>query len=156
MHPGSCIHCIVGSCSLIRCIQTTSHLSVGIKLARQSVVMGRCAVFFPHRSSTPTWVFLSPLPSCSFVVHFVFHPSFSRRISPLLTLKLIPVPQIVVMDRGVVSFANKIQRAEAAGAVAVIICQNCDVWPYTMTDSKNEAKDLKIPAIMIRKEHGKR
>lgn len=63
--------------------------------------------------------------------------------------------QIVVLERGGVTFAKKASRAQAAGAVAVIIVQTLDVWPYTMTDSTDEGKDLSIPAFMISAKHGK-
>ncbi|KAH9124839.1 hypothetical protein LEN26_001290 [Aphanomyces euteiches] len=62
--------------------------------------------------------------------------------------------KIVVFERGVCTFASKIQRAQDAGARAVIIIQTFDVWPYTMTDSKGEGVGLSIPAFMISKSQG--
>ncbi|DAZ93419.1 TPA: hypothetical protein N0F65_000070 [Lagenidium giganteum] len=61
---------------------------------------------------------------------------------------------IVVLDRGAVTFAQKVIRAQKAGAVAVIIIQNVDVWPYTMTDSKGESAGLTIPAFMMSMKQG--
>lgn len=61
------------------------------------------------------------------------------------------------MDRGVCTFASKALRANAAGAVAAVIVQTHDVWPYVMEDSKGEAKaggGLEIPVCMISKEKG--
>ncbi|RLN71008.1 hypothetical protein BBJ28_00002487 [Nothophytophthora sp. Chile5] len=63
--------------------------------------------------------------------------------------------QIVVMKRGGCTFARKVLRAQAAGAAAVIIVQTMDVWPYTMTDSTGESKDVAIPAFMMSAKHGK-
>lgn len=63
--------------------------------------------------------------------------------------------KIVVMERGVCTFAQKVLRAQAAGAAAVVIVQTVDVWPYTMTDSKGESKAVAIPAFMLSTKHGK-
>ncbi|CEG37306.1 zinc finger family protein [Plasmopara halstedii] len=57
--------------------------------------------------------------------------------------------KIVVMARGGCTFAQKVLRAQAAGAAGVIIIQNVDVWPYTMTDSTGESKNVIIPAFMM-------
>lgn len=59
------------------------------------------------------------------------------------------------MERGVCTFAQKVLRAQAAGAVAAIIIQTMDVWPYTMTDSKGESSAITIPAFMLSTKHGK-
>lgn len=64
---------------------------------------------------------------------------------------------VLVMDRGISTFASKALRAEAAGAVAAVIIQTHDVWPYMMEDSKGEAKaagGLGIPVCMVSKENG--
>ncbi|RLN53392.1 hypothetical protein BBJ29_004274 [Phytophthora kernoviae] len=63
--------------------------------------------------------------------------------------------KIVVMTRGGCTFARKVLRAQAAGAAGVIIIQTVDVWPYTMTDSTGESKDVTIPAFMMSSKHGK-
>ncbi|OQR96603.1 hypothetical protein ACHHYP_14628 [Achlya hypogyna] len=63
--------------------------------------------------------------------------------------------KIVLMERGVCTFAAKVLRAQAAGAVAVIVVQTADVWPYTMTDSKGEGATMAIPAFMISAKQGK-
>ena len=47
---------------------------------------------------------------------------------------------MVVLQRGVVSFANKSMRAAQAGAVAVIVSQTAGVWPFVMADSAGELK----------------
>ncbi|OWZ04867.1 hypothetical protein PHMEG_00023156 [Phytophthora megakarya] len=57
--------------------------------------------------------------------------------------------KIVVMARGGCTFARKVLRSQAAGAAGVIIIQTVDVWPYTMTDSSGESKDVTIPAFMM-------
>ncbi|ETV81641.1 hypothetical protein, variant 1 [Aphanomyces astaci] len=62
--------------------------------------------------------------------------------------------KIVLLERGVCTFASKIQRAQAAGAVAVVVVQTADVWPYAMTDSSGEGTSLSIPAFMISKKQG--
>ncbi|KUG01539.1 E3 ubiquitin-protein ligase RING1 [Phytophthora nicotianae] len=63
--------------------------------------------------------------------------------------------KIVVMARGGCTFAQKVLRAQAAGAAGVIIIQTVDVWPYTMTDSTGESKDVTIPAFMMSAKVGK-
>ena len=63
---------------------------------------------------------------------------------------------VVLLQRGKVGFADKARRAQAAGAVAVIVGQTADVWPYTMTDSKTNGEGVDIPVIMLRKEHAAR
>jgi hypothetical protein len=66
---------------------------------------------------------------------------------------------IVVADRGVISFAAKALRLQAAGAAAVVIVQPAgSAWPYTMTDSKGEgaAGGLAVPVVMVRPEDGTR
>lgn len=63
--------------------------------------------------------------------------------------------KIVVMARGGCTFVRKVLRAQAAGAAGVIIIQNIDVWPYTMTDSTGESKDVMIPAFMMSAKVGK-
>ncbi|KAG7393304.1 hypothetical protein PHYBOEH_006146 [Phytophthora boehmeriae] len=63
--------------------------------------------------------------------------------------------KVVVMIRGGCTFARKVLRAQAAGAVGVIIIQTANIWPYTMTDSTGESKDVSIPAFMMSAKHGK-
>ncbi|KAF4033677.1 Ring finger domain [Phytophthora infestans] len=63
--------------------------------------------------------------------------------------------KIVVMARGGCTFAQKVLRAQAAGAAGVIIIQTVDVWPYTMTDSSGESKNVTIPAFMMSAKVGK-
>jgi hypothetical protein len=58
------------------------------------------------------------------------------------------------MQRGGITFAQKILRAQEAGALAVIIVQTFDVWPYTMTDSTGEGLSIKIPAFMLSMKQG--
>lgn len=62
---------------------------------------------------------------------------------------------VAVVRRGVVSFAVKAHRAQAAGACAVLVVNQAGAaWPYTMTDSKGEAAGLRIPVLMVRTEDG--
>lgn len=66
---------------------------------------------------------------------------------------------MLIIDRGACTFASKALRAQAAGAVAAVIVQTQDVWPYVMEDRKGEAKaggGLNIPVCMVRKEKGQR
>lgn len=71
---------------------------------------------------------------------------------------------IILLKRGKVSFAKKALRAVEAGAAAVVIAQEFDVWPFLMGDSgnelntlmasnesnKEERKIVPIPVLMIR------
>jgi hypothetical protein len=60
---------------------------------------------------------------------------------------------VVVVKRGKCSFALKALRAEKAGAIAVLVMNTMNVWPFTMGDSKNEGGDIHIPSVMCRKDH---
>ncbi len=57
--------------------------------------------------------------------------------------KLAPQVQdrIALMDRGVITFGEKMRRAASAGARAVVVCQTDEkaAWPYTMTDTSASA-----------------
>jgi hypothetical protein len=58
---------------------------------------------------------------------------------------------IAIFSRGVVSFAVKALKAEAAGALGVVVINSKDcAWPYTMSDSSNVGKNLSIPVVMVR------
>lgn len=64
---------------------------------------------------------------------------------------------ILVVDRGVCTFASKGLRAQAAGALAVVVVQTFDVWPYMMEDTRGEAKagdGLRIPMCMVSQADG--
>eukprot|EP00388_Colpodella_angusta_P043237 GDKK01058871.1.p1 GENE.GDKK01058871.1~~GDKK01058871.1.p1 ORF type:complete len:196 (+),score=21.90 GDKK01058871.1:1-588(+) len=60
---------------------------------------------------------------------------------------------MVLLDRGVVSFASKCMRAIEAGAAAVIVAQTAGVWPFVMADSAKELQsagvEISIPVVMI-------
>lgn len=57
---------------------------------------------------------------------------------------------VALIDRGAVSFDEKIVRAQAAGAIGVIIVQNLDEPPFTM----GTATAFDIPGVMISKSLG--
>jgi len=61
---------------------------------------------------------------------------------------------IVLMKRGDIPFTKKVQMAQAAGAVAVIVIQTGSGWPYTMTDQNKQSKDLVIPCVMVSSQDG--
>jgi hypothetical protein len=63
---------------------------------------------------------------------------------------------IVLLERGKVSFAVKAKAAQESGAVALIVINTTDMWPFVMTDSTNELDGftLRIPAIMISQASG--
>eukprot|EP00603_Paraphysomonas_imperforata_P015702 CAMPEP_0114468794 /NCGR_PEP_ID=MMETSP0104-20121206/10372_1 /TAXON_ID=37642 ORGANISM="Paraphysomonas imperforata, Strain PA2" /NCGR_SAMPLE_ID=MMETSP0104 /ASSEMBLY_ACC=CAM_ASM_000202 /LENGTH=340 /DNA_ID=CAMNT_0001642403 /DNA_START=9 /DNA_END=1031 /DNA_ORIENTATION=+ len=63
---------------------------------------------------------------------------------------------IALMNRGVVSFAQKCKRAKEAGAVGIIIAQSNSKWPFVMADSAGELGDLAvdIPVCMISQTDG--
>ncbi len=60
---------------------------------------------------------------------------------------------MVLLERGVVSFATKCMRAIEAGAAAVIVSQAAGVWPFVMADSAKEllnaGVEINIPVVMI-------
>ena len=57
--------------------------------------------------------------------------------------------RVILLKRGKVPFAIKAQRAQMAGAAAVIIVQTFDMWPFVMTDSSTEGLPITIPVLMI-------
>ena len=61
--------------------------------------------------------------------------------------------KIVLLKRGVVSFAFKAMSSQKAGCKALIIGQSSDIWPFVMSDSANEIDNFKleIPILMISK-----
>lgn len=59
---------------------------------------------------------------------------------------------IVMLKRGKVTFLDKAKRAQAAGAVAVIVSQTYDTWPFVMTDADSaDTNGLYIPVLMLSK-----
>lgn len=62
---------------------------------------------------------------------------------------------IVIFKRGKVTFRDKALNAQRAGALAVIVCQTFDTWPFVMTDAivsdDGVASELNIPVYMISK-----
>lgn len=56
--------------------------------------------------------------------------------------------KVALMERGKVTFADKIRRAQEAGAIAVIVANNVDGEPFLMS---GEGK-FNIPAVMIAKD----
>ncbi|NUM60391.1 MAG: S8 family serine peptidase, partial [Bdellovibrionaceae bacterium] len=59
--------------------------------------------------------------------------------------------KIALVDRGVSTFEEKIKRASAAGAVAVIVANNTEDDPFTMGGGKSK---FEIPAVMVSKASG--
>ena len=59
--------------------------------------------------------------------------------------------RIVVMERGGVSFVDKVRWAEAAGAVGCIVIQSpTGVWPFSMSDTQQVGNDVTLPSLMMR------
>jgi len=61
---------------------------------------------------------------------------------------------VLLMKRGDITFAKKAELAQSVGAVAVVVIQTGNGWPYTMTDQNKQSKDLKIPCVMISPQDG--
>ncbi|MFN9068254.1 MAG: S8 family serine peptidase, partial [Bdellovibrionales bacterium] len=59
--------------------------------------------------------------------------------------------KVALIDRGVVTFQEKMSRAQAAGAIGVVVAQNRPEAPFTMGGDKK----LEILAIMIGQDLGK-
>jgi hypothetical protein len=65
--------------------------------------------------------------------------------------------KIVVMKRGKVSFVRKAIEAQSKGAIALVVRQDTEKWPFVMTDSANEQASLGqvcIPIMMISTDDG--
>eukprot|EP00658_Telonema_sp_P-2_P081161 TRINITY_DN8247_c0_g1_i4.p1 TRINITY_DN8247_c0_g1~~TRINITY_DN8247_c0_g1_i4.p1 ORF type:complete len:284 (+),score=56.46 TRINITY_DN8247_c0_g1_i4:107-958(+) len=67
-----------------------------------------------------------------------------------------PAPEggVLVCERGGVAFVQKVGMAENAGAAGLIVIQNSDNWPHTMSDSTG-ARGPGIPAALISRGSGK-
>ncbi len=60
---------------------------------------------------------------------------------------------IVLFKRGKVPFIDKALKAVASGAIAVLICQSFDTWPFAITDSTVvDSSEIPIPIFMISKQ----
>ena len=64
--------------------------------------------------------------------------------------------RILVLTRGRISFAEKYRRAVNAGALALIIVQTLDVFPFVMTDTVGElaVTERTLPCYMMSKSDG--
>jgi len=62
--------------------------------------------------------------------------------------------KIVLLKRGVVSFAQKAINAQKSGCIALVIGQTADIWPFVMSDTTKELDtfELNIPVLMISKQ----
>lgn len=60
--------------------------------------------------------------------------------------------KIAVVDRGTCTFVSKVQRLEAAGALAVVVVNNVGGAPITMGGS--DGGDITIPSVMISQADG--
>ena len=60
--------------------------------------------------------------------------------------------KVALIDRGIVTFVAKIDRALAAGAIGVVMVNNVDTAPIPMGGDK----EYEIPAVMISKQAGER
>lgn len=63
--------------------------------------------------------------------------------------------KIALIDRGICFFTDKIRKAQAAGAIGVIMVNNVDGDPILMGGSGN-TDDIKVPGVMISKADGAR
>ena len=61
---------------------------------------------------------------------------------------------ILLLKRGKVPFSIKAKNAEQTGALAVIVMQTFDMWPFVMTDSSSENASITIPTLMISSQDG--
>jgi hypothetical protein len=63
---------------------------------------------------------------------------------------------IVLIERGLVSFAQKCKQAQDAGAVAIIVTQTNAKWPFVMADSAGELEGavFQVPVCMVSQTDG--
>lgn len=111
------------------------------------VVMGTPATFGPLLSADGT---IEDVP-------IVFgDPSCGESTDNQLSNCTACAGSIVLLKRGKVSFAVKAKVAQESGAVALIVINTADMWPFVMTDSTNELAGgtLRIPVVMISQSNG--
>ena len=56
---------------------------------------------------------------------------------------------IVLLDRGVVSFAQKCKQAQAFGAAGIIVAQTNSMWPFVMADSAAELGGKVVVCVCV-------
>jgi subtilisin family serine protease len=61
--------------------------------------------------------------------------------------------KIALIDRGTCFFVNKVRAAQEAGAVAVIMVNNVDGFPFPMGGT-GDTSDIRIPGVMISRADG--
>ena len=61
---------------------------------------------------------------------------------------------ILFLKRGKVPFSVKAKNAQSAGALAVVVMQTFDMWPFVMTDSSSDSASITIPTLMISSQDG--
>jgi len=62
--------------------------------------------------------------------------------------------KIVLIDRGTCNFILKVQNAQAAGAIGVVIANNQPGDPLTMGGTEDPNNPVTIPSVMITLDHG--
>jgi hypothetical protein len=62
--------------------------------------------------------------------------------------------RLVVSWRGGCSFVDKVRRVQAAGALACIVVQTGNVWPFSMSDTTMAGGDVVLPSLMISPQDG--
>lgn len=60
----------------------------------------------------------------------------------------------VLLQRGKVTYVAKCRNAQQAGALAAIVSQTDDTWPYVMGDEAKQGGDITIPCLMVSKKEG--
>lgn len=62
---------------------------------------------------------------------------------------------ILLARRGKVSFVSKALRAQTADALALVVVQTYELWPFVMTDSASEEQgQLRTPVVMLSAKDG--
>jgi hypothetical protein len=57
--------------------------------------------------------------------------------------------KVVIMRRGISPFTTKARIAQQNSAIALIVYQTDEQWPYVMSDKANVGKDIRIPTFLI-------
>lgn len=125
-------------------------VAAGIDSSERNWKFRAVEVIFPGGEKEITEAVESPIAKplsevSALVGEFVFAGFADKEFSEELKQKL--KGKVALIDRGLVTFGEKMKRAEEAGAVAVVVANNSDGAPFAMGgDGK-----IGIPALMIPK-----
>ena len=62
--------------------------------------------------------------------------------------------RVAVLQRGRITFVDKCRAVQRAGALAAVVLQTDETWPYKMTDATRSGGDIDIPCMTVSERDG--